>query len=189
MECLNTKAEAIFRKLTDGLRKVGDNRKWDNNSSFMAACVEIIDRTGLGPLVSIAHYFEQSGDMMRDPDVVFLIGADQHVYPISYRQDGLGIDQEAAIVKDGRWKVRAKLQADICRFCNQWMRNIEEQQFAPERPAPESRTWKCPECGHVEEIDQDWLADHGEPVCGKCDRDMEIQRREYKGATECPSTE
>ena len=26
----------------------------------------------------------------------------------------------------------------------------------------ESRIWKCPECGHVEEIDQDWLADHGD---------------------------
>ena len=33
----------------------------------------------------------------------------------------------------------------------------------------ESRIWKCPECGHVEEIDQDWLADHGEPVCSECD--------------------
>ena len=40
--------------------------------------------------------------------------------------------------------------------------------------ASESRIWKCPECGHVEEIDQDWLADHGEPVCS-CDCDMELQ--------------
>ena len=49
---LNEKATAIFRKLTDGLRKVGDHQQWNNNSSFMAACVEIIGRTGLGPLVS-----------------------------------------------------------------------------------------------------------------------------------------
>jgi hypothetical protein len=176
MRHLNEKAEAIFRRLTDGLRKVGDHRKWDNaNGSFMAACVEIIGRTGLGPLVSIAHYYEQNGDMMRDPDVVFLIGADRHVYPISYRQDGLGINQEAAVVEDGRWKVRPKLQADICRFCDQWMRNIQEQQFPKEKQASESRIWKCPECGRVEEIDQDWLADHGEPVCTKCDRDMELQ--------------
>ena len=31
----------------------------------------------------IAHYYQQNGDMMRDPDVVFLIGADKHIYPIS----------------------------------------------------------------------------------------------------------
>ena len=39
----------------------------------------------------------------------------------------------------------------------------------------ESRIWECPECGHVEKIDQDWLADHGKPVCTKCDCDMKIQ--------------
>ena len=128
MKHLNDKATAIFRKLTEGLKKVGDHQQWNNDSSFMAACVEITGRTGLGPLVSIAHYYQQNGDMMRDPDVVFLIGADQHVYPISYRQDGMGVYQEAAIAEAGKWKVRTKMQADICSFCNQWMKNINEQQ-------------------------------------------------------------
>ena len=50
----------------------------------------------------IAHYYEQNGDMMRDPDVVFVIGADQYVYPISYRQDGLGTYPESAVVEDGK---------------------------------------------------------------------------------------
>ena len=85
MKHLNDKATAIFRKLTEGMDKVGDHQQWNNDSSFMAACIEIIGRTGLGPLVSIAHYYQQNGDMMRDPDVVFVIGADQHVYPISYQ--------------------------------------------------------------------------------------------------------
>jgi len=176
MQALNEKAEAIFRKLTEGMVKVGDHRKWDNASgTVMAACVEIIGRTGLGPLVSVAHYYEQNGDLMRDPDVVFVIGADQHVYPISYRQDGLGIDQEAAVVEDGQWKVRTKMQADLAKFASQWMRNIAEQQFPKEEQSSDSRIWQCPECGHTETIDQDWLADHGEPVCNKCDCDMELQ--------------
>ena len=129
MKALNAKAEAIFRKLTDGLRKVGDHRKWDNaNGTFMAACVEVIGKTSLGPLVSVAHYYEQNSDMMRDPDIVFWVDADGHVYPISYRQDGLGIDQEAAVFVDGKWNVKPKMQADICHFCDQWMRNIQEQQ-------------------------------------------------------------
>ena len=78
MKCLNEKAEAIFRKLTEGLVKVGDHRKIDNApGSFMAVSIEIIGRSGLGPLMSVAHYYEQNSDLMRDPDVVFLIGADQ----------------------------------------------------------------------------------------------------------------
>jgi hypothetical protein len=129
MKHLNDRATVIFRKLTEGLKKVGDHQQWNNDSSFMAACVEIIGQTGLGPLVSVAHYYLQEGDMMRDPDVVFLIGADQHVYPISYRQDGLGIYQEAAIVEDGKWRVRPKMQADIVKFCNDtWFPNLNEQQ-------------------------------------------------------------
>ena len=129
MQHLNDRATAIFRKLTNGLRKVGDHRKWDNaGGSFMAACVEIIGKTGLGPLVSIAHYYEQNHDLMRDPDVVFLIGADKHIYPISFRQDGLGVCLESAVLENGQWKVRTKMQADLCSFCNQWMRNINDQQ-------------------------------------------------------------
>ena len=129
MKALNKKAEVIFHRLTEGMVKLGDHRKIDNtNGTFMAACVEVIGQAGLGPLVSVAHYYEQNGDLMRDPDVVFLIGADQHVYPISYRHDGLGIDQEAAVVEDGQWNVKPKMQADITRFANQWMLNIQDQQ-------------------------------------------------------------
>jgi hypothetical protein len=107
--------------------RVGDHRKHDNNSAFMAVCVEIVGQTDRGLLISVAHYYAQNGDMMRDPDVVFLV--DEHAYPISYRQDGLGVNREAACIEDGVWKVYPKMQADICRFCNQWMRNIKAQQF------------------------------------------------------------
>jgi rubrerythrin len=219
MKHLNPKAEVIFRRLTEGMVEVGDHRKWDNaKGTFMAACVEIIGQAGLGPLVSVAHYYEQNGDLMRDPDCVFIVGADQHVYPISYRQDGLGIDQEAAYVEDGKWKIKPKMQADIATFCNQWMLNIAEQQdlgnettkaldqriesafnaadaahaqtqetlrqleesLKPKTAdeASESRVWRCPECGMVDEFDGDWLSDHGEPICPRCDVDMKLQPKD-----------
>ena len=129
MKHLSERSTAIFRKLTEGLKKVGDHQQWNNNSSFLAACVEVIGRTGLGPLVSVAHYYEQNHDMMRDPDVVFVIGADQEVYPISFRQDSLGTYLESAVVENGKWKVRTKMQADIVIFCNDtWFPNLNEQQ-------------------------------------------------------------
>jgi hypothetical protein len=125
MKCLNKRATAIFNKLIDGLTKVGDHKKISNNPSFMAVCVEMIGHSQ----VSIAHYYEQNGDLMRDPDVVFYIGIAGEVYPISFRQDGLGIDQEAAYIEDGKWLVKTKMQADITKFCNQWMVGIKEQQL------------------------------------------------------------
>ena len=36
------------------------------------------------------------------------------------------------------------------------------------------RTWKRPDCGHTEEINYDWLAEHGGPVCQPCDCEMEL---------------
>lgn len=38
-----------------------------------------------------------------------------------------------------------------------------------------ARKWKCPECGLEESVSQDWLAEHGGPVCSACDCDMELQ--------------
>jgi hypothetical protein len=37
------------------------------------------------------------------------------------------------------------------------------------------RTWKCPDCGKTTDISYDWLAEHGGPVCEKCDCNMELQ--------------
>jgi hypothetical protein len=49
------------------------------------------------------------------------------------------------------------------------------------------RTWKCPQCGHSEEISYDWLADHGGPVCGHCDCDMTLQPEVAATAKERPA--
>ena len=38
-----------------------------------------------------------------------------------------------------------------------------------------TRIWKCPDCKKTTEISYDWLAEHGGPVCEKCDCDMELQ--------------
>jgi hypothetical protein len=38
-----------------------------------------------------------------------------------------------------------------------------------------TRAWKCPDCGKTTDISYDWLAEHGGPVCEKCDCDMELQ--------------
>ena len=49
------------------------------------------------PTVSVAHYYTQNGDLMRDPEMVFEVGPDGAFHPVSYQQDNLGIYQEAAL--------------------------------------------------------------------------------------------
>ena len=65
---------------------------------YMPLSVEEIGSSGDGyRLVSLCHYGEQNGDLMRDPDIVFLFhnlpdGAAAE--PVSFRNDYLGIVQE-----------------------------------------------------------------------------------------------
>ena len=76
MKNLNQKATKVFMLLVDGLKEPGDAKKIDNtNGAFMTVHVELIHQNEHGRHYSIAHYYEQNGDLMRDPDVVFLLSA------------------------------------------------------------------------------------------------------------------
>ena len=144
MNSVNSKAREILDTLTEGLEKVGDHRKIDNaKGSYMAVHIECIGRVGEGRLYSVAHYFKQNGDTMRDPDVVFFQvdtfkkGYPEHsrdmfpveYYPVSFEQSSMGIHQEAIVMGSGGVEgVKPKLQRDITSFCNDWMMNIKDQQ-------------------------------------------------------------
>jgi len=102
-------------------------RKIDNcDTAFMPVHVEQVERTPLGPVYSVAHYYEQNGDQCCDPDCCFLV-AESGVHPISFEQAGL-LYQRAVTFDDGTLKVNQRQQAEITDFCNQWMVNIAEQQ-------------------------------------------------------------
>jgi hypothetical protein len=79
----------------------------------------------------VAHYYEQNGDLMADPEMTFLVSAvDGRVYPLSYRQDGLGIYRESVKFNeagqiDGHYP---REQRDEATFSGQWMKNIKFQQ-------------------------------------------------------------
>lgn len=129
MKKLNKAAEAIFRTLIGGLES-GESCKYDNGGAcIMAVHVEQIRTVDLGPIYSIAHYYEQNGDLVCDPDMTFLVAStDNSIYPITFEQGGM-LYQEAVEWDGDRIKgVRPKTQRDITNFANTWMRNIKEQQ-------------------------------------------------------------
>lgn len=85
-------------------------------------------------LVSLCHYGEQNGDLMRDPDMVFLchplpdgIAAE----PISFRNDYLGITQEVYRYDEvgTRTHVLPKLKQELKRFAQSWFANLRDQGF------------------------------------------------------------
>jgi len=118
-------------KLNGGYHLTIDN----TDGTYMPVHVEIIGNCSIGDLVSVAHYYEQNGDMMRDPDMVFIYangeGYTGQWYPISFRQDGcMGVDQESVTFNDRGEpsRIRRRQQAQHATFAGQWMRNIKCQQ-------------------------------------------------------------
>lgn len=125
MKALNKSAEAVFAKLTAGLG-VGSSRKIDNAPGvFLPVHVErLSDST-----YSIAHYVEQGGDLMADPDVVFYVAGGQ-TYPIEITQALVGVYRRYVEFEGGKpARINARGQADLTSFANMMMRNIRAQQM------------------------------------------------------------
>ena len=131
MKCLNTRAKLIIQQLYESMfhepymLTEWSHAKINNNRAFMPVVIEKVGRLpGYGEVISIAHYGEQSGDLMADPEMEFtIIGGDY--YPISVRNDYL-CKHNSIFEDDG---INLPLQHDLTTFANQWMRNIAEQQI------------------------------------------------------------
>ena len=119
----------VLDTLTEGLTSIEDHTIFENASAFMPVSVECIGAVEYGKLYSVAHYYKQNGDLMRDPEIVFLKDCAAQYYPISYQQDGLGLYQEVVRFEGDIINVQTKTQKSIARFCTTWMANIYEQQF------------------------------------------------------------
>jgi hypothetical protein len=85
-------------------------------------------------LVSLCHYGEQNGDLMRDPDMVFLfhncpdgLAAE----PISFRNDYLGLSQEVYRYNEAgrRTHVFPVLKRELNEFATTWFATLRDQGF------------------------------------------------------------
>lgn len=95
----------------------------------------VIERIGKGPrnlpLISVAHYYEQNGDLMRDPEMTFEQGHNRGLHPVSFQQDGgLPIYQEAVFRNEaGQTLIRPKLIQQLNSFSKTWSGNLRRQGF------------------------------------------------------------
>jgi hypothetical protein len=85
-------------------------------------------------LVSLCHYGEQNGDLMRDPDIVLLfhnLSDGTAAEPVSYRNDYPGIFQEVYRYDDaGRCThVLPTLKQVLKEFATTWFATLRDQGF------------------------------------------------------------
>ena len=108
-------------------------------SGYMPLSVEEIGIDGEGHrLVSLCHYGEQNGDLMRDPDLVFMCQDTPHGFiaePVSFRNDYVGLDQEVYRYDESgtRTHLDTKLKRDLKEFALIWFTNLNEQGFFGEQ--------------------------------------------------------
>ncbi len=102
---------------------------------YMPLSVEEIGSSGDGyRLVSLCHYGEQNGDLMRDPDIVFLfhnVPDGAAAEPVCFRNDYLGIVQEVYRYDEAgkRTHVLPTLKQDLTEFAESWFANLKDQGF------------------------------------------------------------
>jgi len=126
---ISPQAEAVMNTLTAGMT-VSDHKKIDNaEGTFMALHVECIGECNLGHIFSLAHYYEQHGDLMRDPEMLFIKTEDGGYYAAEIWQDAVNSHNVGLLIEDGlAVSIDETEQADMTMFAEVWLKNIWEQQ-------------------------------------------------------------
>ena len=129
---MNKKAEAIFKKIIDGVTPDKEKYIGEKGKAVMQVIAEqIYHENDYGKVYAVGHYFIQNGDRMSDPEMTFLVNdSDGKVYPLSFEMHGvLAIYQESAIFTDGKLSSKIpKWNNEHKNFANGWMENINNQQ-------------------------------------------------------------
>jgi hypothetical protein len=104
------------------------------NPPYMALVIEATDESGpCGlPSISVAHYGEQNGDLMRDPEMCFelVLAGDADLDPFYWRNDYAGIEQWSRNVVRDHYVHLFELHKQHERFAKLWDNNLRLQGFA-----------------------------------------------------------
>jgi hypothetical protein len=104
------------------------------NPPYIELVIEATDESGpCGlPAISVAHYGEQNGDLMRDPEMCFELGlaGGAHLTPFYWRNDYVGIEQWSRFIQEGNYCFHPQLYEQHERFAQTWDSNLRQQGFA-----------------------------------------------------------
>ena len=104
------------------------------NPPYMALVIEATDESGPCGFraISVAHYSEQNGDLMRDPEMCFELNfaGGAHVNPFYFRNDYVGVEQWSRFITEGQYVHHIELHAQHEHFAKLWDSNLRAQGFA-----------------------------------------------------------
>jgi hypothetical protein len=104
------------------------------NPPYLPLVIEAMDESGpMGlPAISVCHYGEQNGDLMRDPEMCFELGmaGGQQLDPWYWRNDYVAIEQWSRNIVRGRYLHLVQLHEQHKRFAEMWDNNLRLQGFA-----------------------------------------------------------
>ena len=107
-------------------------------NGYMPLSIESIGTSADGNrLISVCHYGEQNGDLMRDPEMVFELftrGEASAAEPLSFQNDYMGLFQEVYRYDDTGKKthVNVRLKQELTSFARTWFKNLKDQGFLGE---------------------------------------------------------
>lgn len=126
---INKKAEAVLKILLSKLNKDG-YAKIDAGVGFMPVIVEchseITAKDKIFKVVSVSHYYEQNGDLIPDPDMLFYYNEEYGAVPVHF-QDSMRY-KEVLEVREGKIFGNTKGIVALVEFTNMWFNNIKSQQ-------------------------------------------------------------
>lgn len=100
------------------------------SNGYMDLIIEVIEETETTRDLSLAHYFEQNGDLMADPEIVVRIYKKmKNVEVLSYRQDSMGLEQFVYKMAGGTKMVNVGLKTQLNSFFSEWLNNLLHQGF------------------------------------------------------------
>lgn len=124
MKSLSKSAIETFNKLAAMAENDEGSFKLNNSSCYMPLSIEKVEDN----IISLAHYGEQNGDLIADPEMTFLI-KDGSVFPMTFRNDYVGVNWEHIwIEEDGTIKFEKNGLDGAIEFSEIWLNNIKEQQ-------------------------------------------------------------
>jgi hypothetical protein len=104
------------------------------NPPYMELVIEAVDESGpCGlPALSVAHYGEQNGDLMRDPEMCFELGfaGGAHLNPFYWRNDYVAIEQWSRFIEEANYCFHRRHHQQHERFAKNWDNNLRLQGFA-----------------------------------------------------------
>lgn len=103
------------------------------NAPYMELVIEAMAELGpCGlPAISVAHYGELNGDLMRDPEMCFelSLAGRAHLSAFYFRNDHLGVEQWSRFVRDGKHVIHVPLHREHENFAVLWDRSLAVQSF------------------------------------------------------------